>query len=159
VTAAGTTGAAARTAAIAAARTASAISVAAVTGATAIPPLAPSAARFGPWEQIDDVEEIALLLRVRRRILAAQHAHQAHVVRAVAHDLERLHQTGEPIAGDRQLLFDLGGGLHGAVIDRRRGGRVGGSLALDRVAGRGLVRRRRLGGDLSLWSRRCRLWR
>ena len=83
--------------------------------------------------------KLTLLLGVRGRILARQHAHEADVVGAVSDDLERLHEAREPIALDRHLLFDLGGGLRGAgILDgsgRLRGSGLGGA----RVA-RGIFR-------------------
>ena len=70
--------------------------------------------------------KVALLLRVRRRILARQDADETNVVGAIADDLERLHEPGETIALDAHLLLDLGGGHRGAGI-LGRGRRLGGS--------------------------------
>jgi hypothetical protein len=102
--------------------------------------------------QVDDVVEIALLLGVGRRILTREDAHEAHVVGAVAHDLEGLHEPSEAIAFDAHLLLDLGGRLRGAWILGR--GRLGGRLGAGRL-GRDLgpfrLRRSgRLGGHVSL---------
>lgn len=63
--------------------------------------------------------EIALLLGVGRRIVTREDANQADVVRAIANDLEGLHEPGEPIALDAHLFLDLGGRLRGArILDR-----------------------------------------
>jgi hypothetical protein len=75
--------------------------------------------------EVDHVVKIALLLGVRGRILSREDAHQPHVVGAVAHDLEGLHEPREAIALDGHLLFDLGRRQRGSRILRRR--RVGGS--------------------------------
>jgi hypothetical protein len=87
--------------------------------------------------------KVALLLRVRRRILARQHAHEAHVVRAITQDLERLHETREPVARDSELRLDLGGRDGGARILRWRGRRFG--RRLGRRFRRIVRRRRRVG--------------
>jgi hypothetical protein len=101
--------------------------------------------------------EVALLLGVRGRILAAEHTHQAHVVGAVAHHQQRLHEARQTIARDVQLGLDLGRGLrHARLLDRWR--RLGGG-ALARLAFRrrasldGLALRRRAGGSLGLRRR------
>jgi hypothetical protein len=129
--------------------------------AAAVAPPARSALMTG--QQIDQVIEVALLLRVRRRVLAAHHAHETDVVRAVAHHLQRIQEPREPVALDAQRLFDLGrrgdrprvglggGGFLGRALRRgglrrrhliRRGGLVGGSFALgDRGGGFDLGRR------------------
>jgi hypothetical protein len=73
-------------------------------------------AAFVSGREVDHVVEVALLLGVRGRILAGEHAHEADVVGAIAHDLERLHEAGEPVALDAHLLLDLGGGLRGAGV-------------------------------------------
>jgi hypothetical protein len=89
--------------------------------------------------------KLALLLGVRGRILAREHAHEPHVVRAIAQNLERLHETREPIARDAELRFDLCGRDSGAGILHGRGRRFGGRLGrLGRRfgrLGRRLVRR------------------
>jgi hypothetical protein len=76
--------------------------------------------------EIDDVVEVALLLGVGRRVLAGEHADEAHVVRAVADHFERLHEPREPIALDPELLLDLGRGLCCARIFGWRRGRLHG---------------------------------
>jgi len=119
--------------------------VAVASAAIAVP-----AARLGPGQQIDDVIEVALLLRVRRRILAAHDANQSHVVGAPAHHLERLHQAREPIAIDAHLFFDLGRRAHRALVDGWRRARFGGR-ALRRRDLSGRLRRR----GLSRLLRRC----
>jgi hypothetical protein len=96
--------------------TTAAASIPAATAVTSAA-IAVSAARLGPRLQIDDVIEVALLLRVGWRILAAHHANQAYVVGAPAHHLERLHQAREPIAIDAHLFFDLGRRAHRALVD------------------------------------------
>jgi hypothetical protein len=81
-----------------------------------------TSARLGPRQEVHQIVEVALLLGARRRILAGHDAHQADVVGAAAHHLQRFHQPREPIALDAHLLFDLGGGLDRALVDRRRRG-------------------------------------
>ncbi len=99
--------------------------------ATAIPAAAIAAAvttaRLGPRLEIHDIEEVALLLGIRRRILAGQHPHEPHVVRAPAHDLESLHQPGESITRDAELRFNLRGGRRCRLGSRTHGGLIDGS--------------------------------
>jgi hypothetical protein len=143
-----------------------------VASAAATVATVPTAARLGPRQEIGEIVEIALLLRVRRRILAGHHAHEPHVVGTPAHHLEGLHQAREAIAFDAQLLFDLGGGRCGrgcgrfidwrgrfsrgaALACRRLGAGVRGGAGVAfgcGLAARGVARlsragfRRRLGG-------------
>jgi len=91
--------------------------------------------------QIDNVVEVALLLRVRRRILAAHHANQPDVVGTTAHHLERLHQAREPIAIDAHLFFDLGRRADRTLVDGWRRARFGRRALLRRGLG-GRLRRR-----------------
>jgi hypothetical protein len=51
-----------------------------------------------PRHQIDEVEELAALLRARWCGVALDHAHQTNLGHAPAHHVERLHQPAEPIA-------------------------------------------------------------
>jgi hypothetical protein len=105
------------------------------------------AARLGPREQVDDVIEVTLLLRAGRRILAAHHANESHVVGAPAHHLERLHQPGEAIALDTHLLFDLRRRAHRALVDGGRPARFSGRAF---TFGRRRLRARLRGGAFAL---------
>jgi len=128
--------------------TAATTATTAATIATAAIATTVAAALLRPRQEIDDIEELTLLLGVRRRILTGQHAHEPHVVGAPAHHLERLHQPGEPIALDAELLFDLGRRQRSAFIDDS--GRA-------RVAGRFFRGRRRVCvGGLRLLARGLR---
>jgi hypothetical protein len=124
--AAATTAATATTTAAtpAAAGAATAVTTAARTAAIAIAVLG-----LGAGHQIDDVVEVALFLGAGGRILAAHHAHEAHVVGAIANHLERLHQPGEAVPLDVELDLDLGRRFGGrasrSVVDRRRFGARG----------------------------------
>jgi hypothetical protein len=125
---------------------------AATIATTAIAAAVP-AGRLGPRHEIDDIEEVALLLGVRRRILAGQNAHEPDIVGAPAHHFQRLHQPREPIALDAHLLFDFGGCTRGAVIDGRCSARLGArTLRAGLFFGRG--RRRLTGRFVSLARRR-----
>lgn len=107
---------------------------AAVTTATAVPATATSvppaivaaSGRSGTGEQVDGVIEVALLLDTGQLLLALDHAHQAHAVRAAADDLERLHQAGQAISRD---------------LDGRRDG-LGDGPGSGRRLGRGFLSRR-----------------
>jgi hypothetical protein len=55
--------------------------------------------------------KVALLLRVRRGILAGEDAYEANVVRPIAQDFEGLHEPGQPVALDAHLFLDLGRSL------------------------------------------------
>jgi hypothetical protein len=74
-----------------------------------------------PWHQVDQVEELAALLRASRGGFALDHAHQANLGHASTYDVERLHQPAKPIA------LHLECGTHGfrlgtcAQIDRHHG--------------------------------------
>jgi hypothetical protein len=70
--------------------------------------------------QIDQVEKLAAFLRSRWRGLALDHAHQTNLGHAPADDVERLHQSAEPVA------LNLKRGTHGFRLGptakiRRRG--------------------------------------
>jgi hypothetical protein len=119
----------ARVPAIATAATATATATATlVASASAVAVTA--AARLRPRKQVHQVIEVALLLRARRRILAGQHAHEAHVVGAPTHHLQRLHQPGETVALDAHLLFDLRRRARRALVGGRRRRRLGGAFGL-----------------------------
>jgi hypothetical protein len=150
----------ARTAPIAAAWTAVAIATVVAAGTAAAWPSASTAvARPGlPARlEVDDIVKVALLLGVRRRVLAAQHAHQPHVVGVVAHDIERLHQPGQPIALDAERLLDLRPRRRGALLfDGLRLGLGGRRRRFrGRLAGLG---RRSLRSRCSLRSLRLLVW-
>jgi hypothetical protein len=104
---------------------------------------------FRARQKIDQIVEVALLLGAGRRILAAHHAHETHVVGAIADHVERLHQPRQAIAFDVELLFQLGRCGNGALIDidhRRSGFRHLRLWRLGRgLLGRGSVGRRALG--------------
>jgi hypothetical protein len=70
---------------------------------------------------VHHVVKIALLLRLRRRIFAAQNAHQADVVGTVTQNVQRFQQARQPIALNVQLRFDR----RARRIGRRRLGRRG----------------------------------
>ena len=118
----------------AAAATATAATVPSGTAAPAI--VAPG---LTARHEVDEVVEVALLLRAGRRIFAAHHAHQPNVVGAVADHLERLHQTRQAIFFDPELLLDLGGRERGAWIRGRLRGRT--RLGVRRLRGRFAVAR------------------
>jgi hypothetical protein len=114
----------------------------------------PIASLFGARQKIDQIVEVALLLGAGRGILAAHHAHQTHVVGAIANDVERLHEARQALALDVELLLQLGGGAQRAFVDRGLGGRR--DLGRRRL-GHGLVGPRSVGrGPLGRWSLRRR---
>jgi hypothetical protein len=51
-----------------------------------------------PWRQIDEIKELAALLRARRCGFALNHAHQTNLGNASPDDVKCLHQSGEPVA-------------------------------------------------------------
>jgi len=135
-----------------------AIPIAATAATTAII-AARVASRFRPRHQIDHVVKFALLLRVGRRILARQDAHQAHSGGALAGDRKCFHQTRQAITLDahrRSHGLSLGAG---AEIRRGRfDGRLGRRLAgwLGRCLDGWLAARFRL--RCTLLSRRGLRW-
>jgi hypothetical protein len=80
-----------------------------------------AAAIAAPGHEVDEVVEIALLLGVRRWVLAAEDAHESHVVDAIADHVERLDQARETIALKLQRLFQRGERRVGAEVDGRLG--------------------------------------
>jgi hypothetical protein len=121
------------------------------------------AAAFLPRHQIDDVVKVSLLLGIGGRVFAGEHAHEADIVRAVAQDLERLHQPSEPVALDAHLLFDLGGRLcRAGILGRRchKRGALGRRPLGRRSLGRsGLLGRSSLGRSGGFGGRGLRLGR
>jgi hypothetical protein len=135
----GATGTAATATTTAASESTTAAPVSISSAATAVAPV-PTAAWLGPRQEVREIVEVALLLRVRRRILAGHHAYEPHVVGAPTHHFQRLHQAREPIAFDAELLFDLCGRRCG----RRHRGFVDGRRRFRR---RATFTRRRLGAS------------
>jgi len=105
--------------------------------------------------EVDEVIEVALLLRAGRRIFAAHHAHEPNIVSAVADHLERLHQARQAIFFDPELLLDLGGRqrrswIRGRVRRRARlrVGRLPDGFTVARLTLRGSGRLVRRGASL-----------
>ncbi len=118
--------AAAEAAATALAPPAAAAAAAAIPTATAaavVVPAASLAAGFAPGHEIDEIVEIALFLGVRRRVLAAEHAHQAHVVDPIADRVQRVDETGEAITAELHRLLERRQRRVGAEVDGRCLGR------------------------------------
>jgi hypothetical protein len=111
----------------------------------AMPAIASILPLLGSGQQVHQIVEVALLLGAGRRIFAAHHAHQTHVVGAIAQNLQRLHQARQAIAFDVQLLFQLGGRPQRAFVDDRLGRHLGRGGLGGRLFGAGTVRRRSFG--------------
>jgi hypothetical protein len=126
---------------------------AAVPSGTAAPAVVPPG--LAARHEVDEVVEVALLLRAGRRIFAAHHADQPNVVGAVADHLERLHQTRQAILFDPELLLDLGGRERGARIRCSLRGRA--RLRIRRLRARFAVARFTLRGGGRLLCRCARL--
>jgi len=88
-----------------------------------------------PRGQIDQVEELAALLRAGRCSFGLDHAHQANLVRTPANDIQCFHESAKPVA------LELESGSHGfrlgttTQVDRL--GRRGRSVAFSRACIRG----------------------
>jgi len=115
-------GAARATSAATTATVPAAISAAATVAAPAI--VTPPALRRG--HAVDRVMILAARDRAVRALFALEHADQAHLVEAVADDIERLDQPGGTVGLDRQRAGDRVDDRIGLLLDRRIGcGRIG----------------------------------
>src|SRR6185437_12804953 len=119
--------------------TTTATSTTAAATVAAAPAIAPAAAivpRLGAGLQVHEVIEVALLLGSGWRILAAHHAHETHVVGAIADHLQRLHHARQTISRETELRFDFSSRQGGSRI------RCGRLVLRRRFACRRFARRR-----------------
>jgi hypothetical protein len=89
--------------------------------------------------QIDRVEKLAALLRSLGCIFALQHANQANLCHAFADDIQRLHQTGKPVALNLKLGTN-GLRLGTGPENHRDRSSLAGSLVTGRFLAAGLCR-------------------